>query len=66
MKTIDALEQLRSELRQDLHFIELNYEKNREMTERISKSRSDDEYQFAALGYTIHNLYNAFESYFFR
>lgn len=66
MKTIDALEQLRSELRQDLHFIELNYKKNREMTERISKSHSDDEYQFAALGYTIHNLYNAFESYFFR
>lgn len=29
-------------------------------------STSADEYDFAALGYTIQNLYNAFESYFLR
>jgi hypothetical protein len=68
MKNIDAdmIEQLRSELHQDLHFIHINYQKNREMTERIKKSGTKDEFQFAAFGYTIHNLYNAFESYFFR
>ena len=37
-----------------------------DMTERIKKSGTKDEFQFAAFGYTIHNLYNAFESYFFR
>lgn len=66
MKSSDMIEQLRSELRQDVHFIRLNYRKNREMTERIEKSGTDDEYQFVALGYTIHNLYTAFESYFLR
>ncbi len=68
MKNIDEdmIEQLRSELHQDLHFININYHKNREMTERVNKSRTTDEFQFAALGYTLHNLYNAFESYFLR
>jgi hypothetical protein len=44
----------------------MNYRKNREMTSRIEKSGTDDEYQFAALGYTLHNLYTSFESLFFR
>ncbi len=66
MKNADTVEQLRSELRQDLYFIELNFKKNREMTERIEENKNEDEYQFAALGYTIHNLYNSFESYFLR
>jgi hypothetical protein len=65
-RSVEAIEALRAELRQDLEFIELNYQKNREMTLRIDKIDGDDEYQFAALGYTIHNLYNAFESYFLR
>jgi len=64
MKNSDMIEQLRSELRQDLHFIWLDYRKNREMTDRIEKSSTYDEYQFAALGYTIHNLYNSFKPYF--
>lgn len=65
-RNIEAIEALRAELRQDMEFIELNYRKNREMSLRIEKLGGDDEYQFAALGYTIHNLYNAFESYFLR
>lgn len=35
MKTADTIEQLRAELKQDMSYIELNYAKNREMTERI-------------------------------
>lgn len=66
MRESDRIEQLRSELRQDLHFIVTNYDKNREMTGRIDASGTDDEYQFAALGYTLHNLYTAFESLFLR
>lgn len=66
MRRSEEIEQLRSELQQDLHFIRRNYKKNREMTERIRLSAEDDEYQYAALGYTIHNIYNAFESYFLR
>jgi predicted nucleotidyltransferase len=45
-----AIVMLRAELRQDLNFIELNYRKNREMSLRIEKIGSDDEYQFATLG----------------
>jgi hypothetical protein len=66
IRSVEAIEALRAELRQDLNFIELNYRKNREMSLRIEKIGGGDEYQFAALGYTIHNLYNAFESYFLR
>lgn len=65
-RSVEAIESLRAELRQDLEFIEGNYRKNREMSLRIEKVGGDDEFQFAALGYTIHNLYNAFESYFLR
>ena len=61
-----AIEQLRAELKQDMDIIAVNHRKNREMTRRIEESQTDDEFQFAALGYTIHNLYNAFESYFLR
>lgn len=66
MRSADSVEQLRAELRQDLEFIESNYRKNREMTHRVERSESEDEFLYAALGYTIHNLYNAIESYFFR
>ena len=66
MREADRIEQLRSELSQDFHFITINYEKNREMTVRIEKTNTDDEYMFAALGYTLHNLYTAFESFFLR
>jgi len=66
MNDSDAVQQLRAELEQDLAFIGVNHAKNREMTRRIDETSSDDEYDFAALGYTIHNVYNSFESYFLR
>lgn len=66
MRNADAIEQLRAELRQDMGFIAKNYEKNREMTRRIAESPNADEFEYAALGYTIHNLYTAFESYCLR
>lgn len=66
MRSSDAIAQLRAELRQDLEFITVNHAKNREMTRRIDERSSVDEFDFAALGYTIHNLYNALESYFLR
>ena len=36
------------------------------MTRRIGEDRAPDEYEWAALGYTLHNLYNALENYFLR
>ncbi len=66
MRSAETIEQLRAELRQDLAFIVSNYQKNREMTARVNAAESDDEFLYAALGYTIHNLYNAIESYFYR
>lgn len=66
MRSGDAIEQLRAELRQDLLFVEENYEKNRDMTARVARDDSEDEFLYAALGYTLHNLYNALESYFYR
>jgi hypothetical protein len=66
MRSAETIEQLRAELRQDIAFIRGNFEKNREMTARIDASGSEDEFLCAALGYTIHNLYNAIESYFYR
>lgn len=66
MKNSDAVRQLKAELIQDYDFILLNSEKNKIMTTRVSLSQEKDEFLYAALGYTIHNLYNAFEGYFFR
>jgi hypothetical protein len=34
MKSSDMIEELRSELHQDLYFIRLNYDKNREMNQQ--------------------------------
>ncbi|TVQ41614.1 MAG: hypothetical protein EA384_00055 [Spirochaetaceae bacterium] len=69
MRTADTIEQLRAELKQDMSYIRLNYTKNREMTDRIglaSPGGSENEFEYAALGYTLHNLYSAMESYFVR
>ena len=66
MKNSDAVRQLRAELMQDYDFILLNGEKNAIMTTRVSIGEERDEYAYSALGYTLHNLYNAFEGYFFR
>lgn len=66
MKSSDAVRQLRAELMQDYDFIVLNAQKNATMSARIAISQDRDEFAYAALGYTLHNLYNAFEGYFFR
>ena len=66
MRNADAIEQLRAELRQDYDIIAMNHSKNREMTERIAASAQAGEFDYAALGYTLHNLYNALEAYFLR
>lgn len=66
MRDSDALRRLKAELLQDYEFIELNALKNRVMTERVAQSHERDEFLYAALGYTVHNLYNAFEGYFYR
>lgn len=36
------------------------------MTERLSNNPEPDEFDYSALGYTLHNLYNSLESYFLR
>ncbi|MFW5729145.1 MAG: antitoxin [bacterium] len=66
MRSADAVRLLRAELAQDLELIRENYSKNRQMTKRITAAAKDDEFDHAALGYTLHNLYNAFEAYFLR
>ena len=66
MSGSDNIALLRAELAQDLEFIQENYDKNRRMSRRIDTTESPDEFDYAALGYTLHNLYNAFEAYFLR
>lgn len=66
MRDSDAIRQLRAELMQDFDFITQNSDKNAIMSSRVTISMERDEYLYAALGYTLHNLYNAFEGYFFR
>ncbi len=66
MNNNEFLRQILAEQDQDFSFIKLNASKNREMTRRIAQNPAADEYDYAALGFTIHNLFNAFESYFFR
>ncbi len=51
---------------QDYDFMVINAEKNAIMTARMALSEDPDEFAYAALGYTLHNLYNAFEGYFLR
>jgi hypothetical protein len=65
-RTADQIAQLQAELAQDLAFVVRNYRKNREMTARIETNPDADEFDWAALGYTLHNLYTAMESYFLR
>lgn len=42
------------------------FEKNRRMTERLVQGERPDEVDVIAVGYTIHNYYNAAENYFLR
>ena len=40
--------------------------KNRTATEKLQKLTQVDEFDWAGLGYTIHNIYNLIENYFLR
>ena len=60
-KDSDALRQLKAELLQDYDFIKLNAQKNTVMSKRVGYSVDKDEFLYAALGYTLHNFYNAVE-----
>ena len=54
-----------SELQGDIDLLAELYEKNRLVTAKIKKPDAD-EFDWAALGYTIHNIYNLIENYFLR
>jgi hypothetical protein len=58
------------ELETAMEHIRGQYDRNRKMTSRIhnqlEEDQSVDEFEWSALGYTIHNIYNAIENYFLR
>ncbi len=54
-----------SELKADMDLLENLLEKNRLLTGKI-ENINPDEFDLAALGYTIHNIYNLMENYFLR
>ncbi len=54
-----------SELNSDKAILEDLFEKNRLVTRKIN-ALEPDEFDWAALGYTIHNIYNLMENYFLR
>jgi hypothetical protein len=56
---------LLSELQGDLNLLRELLEKNRLVTTKIERT-IPDEFDWAALGYTIHNIYNLIENYFLR
>ena len=61
----EAYRTLAEELSFAFEHLERQYAKNRTMTARIEFGK-DDEFDWAALGYTIHNYYNDLENYFSR
>ena len=60
-----SLLRLVAELESDIEVLGGLVEANRLMTRKIESS-SPDQFDWAALGYTIHNLYSLMESYFLR
>jgi hypothetical protein len=63
-KRTDLL-RLSAELDADMSLLDDLAEKNRKALQRI-EGGSTEELDWAALGYTIHNIYNLLESYFLR
>jgi hypothetical protein len=63
-KKIDLL-RLAAELESDMSILETLTRKNKRAWKRI-EGGSTEELDWAALGYTIHNVYNLLESYFLR
>ncbi len=64
-RTEDDIERLRAELKSDVEQIDTLYLSNRKSVERI-QAGADDYLDYAALGYTIHNLYSLMENGCFR
>ena len=64
-RTKDDIERLRAELKYDTEQIETLFPSNIMATERI-KAGAVDYLDYAALGYTIHNLYSLMENGCFR
>lgn len=64
-RTKDDIERLRAELKYDTEQIETLFSSNIMATERI-KAGAVDYLDYAALGYTIHNLYSLMENGCFR
>ena len=63
----ESLSVLIAELEEAHDRIAAQYRQNREMTGRIERAgKQADAFAWAALGYTLHNIYNAFENYFLR
>jgi hypothetical protein len=60
-----SLLRLVSELESDVTVLDGLVEANRLMSRKIELSEPD-QFDWAALGYTVHNLYNLMESYFLR
>lgn len=56
---------LEAELDSDMSLLDDLTQKNKRAWQRIERD-SGDELDWAALGYTIHNIYNLLESYFLR
>jgi hypothetical protein len=65
MRNKEEVLQLIAELQADYETIAELIRKNRFMTQKIGRIEPD-EFDWAALGYTLHNLYTAFENYFLR
>jgi hypothetical protein len=64
-RTRDDFLLLISELEADVELLQELKIKNRRASDRIQGDRAD-ELDWAALGYTLHNLYNLLENYFLR
>lgn len=66
MRSKEEILQLKAELEAEFVFICECAKKNMQMTNRIRQNPAPDEFDYSALGYTLHNLYSAFENYFLR
>lgn len=65
MSDSDRLRLLRGHLEEDHRFISLCAQRHTEMVSRAAHP-TDDEMAAMAVAYLLHNLYTAFEGYFFR
>jgi len=65
MRNADDFLRLKAELSNDWTLLDALLEKNRRAIER-TVGVGDDEFAWAAVGYTIHNIYCLFENYFLR